>query len=315
LKAENSPDRIALAQRAFKTSRPAGGRAKAILRPARRSGSSRREASLPTRFCVTATLICVIAAGAAAAQDHLAALGISEGRAREAVFDSFITDTLSIAGNNEVFKAATASARVALVNFALSLARAFAESDDFKRRYADHREANGPDPLPPPPSADDVLAKQRAGFEEQVEQMRKLFDQITPEQRATLEEGWKDMRRQLTEMETGPRRAELDQALKQQYTALSRQRDLAMQELDAIWPADHRSLVAARLRHFLEVSKDVAYDARLVDKAGKKVFADPALEAKPNEWKMCFRAGKPATDAARTFAQTWLRDLEAQGIK
>ena len=34
-----------------------------------------------------------------------------------------------------------------------------------------------------------ILAKQRAGFENQVAEMRKLFDQITPEQRATLEEG------------------------------------------------------------------------------------------------------------------------------
>ena len=253
--------------------------------------------------------------GIAIAQDHLARLGITAGRAREAVFDSFITDTLSVAGNNEVFKAASPAARVAIVNFALSLARTFVESDDFKRRYADHREANGPDPLPPIPSADEVLAKQRAGFEDQVEQMRKLFDQITPEQRVTLEEGWKDMRRQLTEMETGPRRAELDIALRQQYAALSREREAAMKELDAVWPTDHRTLVAQRLRHFLDVSKDVAYDARLLDNDGAKVFADPALEARPKEWKMCFRAGKPATDAARAFAQKWLSDLEAQGIK
>ena len=273
-----------------------------------------RRSSLITRTTVIITVITVMA-GAAVAQDHLAQLGITAGRAREAVFDSFITDTLSVAGNNEVFTSASAPARVALVNFALTLARAFAESDDFKRRYADHRDANGPDPLPPIPTADEVLAKQRAGFEQQVEQMRKLFDQITPEQRATLEAGWKDMRRQLTEMETGPRRAELDQALREQYAALARERAVAMKELDAVWPPDHRTLVANRLRHFLDVSKDVDYGARLIDKDGAKAFADPALEARPKEWKMCFRAGKPATDAARSFAQKWLSDLEAQGIK
>ena len=82
-----------------------------------------------------------------------------------------------------------------------------------------------------------------------------------------------------------------------------------------MWPTDHRVLVANRLRHFLDVSKDVAYDAQLVDKYGAKRFADPALEAKPKEWKMCFRAGKPATDAARAFAQKWLNDLAAAGVK
>jgi len=278
-----------------------------------------RRVSTITRSTVVITSVTVIALGAAAttmgAQNHLAQLGITEGRAREAVFDSFITDTLSVAGNNAVFKAAADPARVALVNFALTLARTFAESDDFKRRYADHREANGPDPLPPPPAVDEILAKQRAGFEAQVVEMRKLFDQITPEQRTTLEEGWKDMRRQLTELETGPRRTELETALRQQYTGLVREREMAMKQLDAVWPPDHRTLVANRLRHFLEVSKVVAYDARLIEKDGARVFADPALEALPREWKMCFRAGKPATEAARVFAQNWLNDLAAAGVK
>lgn len=268
-----------------------------------------------TRVLAGLTSLTVILAGAAGAQNHLAQLGITEGRAREAVFDSFLTDTLSVAGNHAVFKAASAPARVAVVNFALTLARTFAESDDFKRRYADHREANGPDPLPPLPAVDEILAKQRAGFESQVEQMRKLFDQITPEQRATLEAGWTDMRRQLTEMETGPRRVELEAALRQQHAALARERELAMKEFDAVWPPDHRSLIARRLRHFLDESKDVAYEAGLIETQGKRVFADPALEARSNEWKMCFRAGKPATDAARSFALTWLAELDAQGIK
>lgn len=267
------------------------------------------------RPCVIVTLFCVTAAGGVRAQNHLAAFGITEGRAREAVFDSFITDTLSVAGDGKVFTAASSTARVAIVNFALSLARAFAESDDFRRRYADHRDANGPDPLPEVPNVDAILATQRAGFEAQVEQMRKLFDQITPEQRATLEEGWKDMRAQLTDLETGPRRAAFEKALGEQRAVQAREREIALKELDAVWPADHRALIASRLRHFLDVSKDVVYDAKLIDRNGTKVFADPALESRPKEWKMCFRAGKPATDAARSFAQKWLSDLQSQGIK
>ena len=268
------------------------------------------------RFYVVTTLLCVTAlGGAVTAQDHLASLGITAGRAREAVFDSFVADTISLAGANDVFKAASTATRVAMVNFALTLARTFVETDDFKRRYADHREANGPDPLPEEPTVDAILAKQRAGFEEQVTEMRKLFDQITPEQRATLEAGWKEMRQQLADLETGPRRAELDQALREQRADQLRTHAAAVTQLDTVWPADPRALVANRLRHFLEVSSDVAYDARLIDKEGQKVFADAALEAKPREWKLCFRAGKPATDAARGFAQKWLGDLQAQGIK
>jgi len=252
---------------------------------------------------------------AAVAQDHLATLGISEGRAKEAVFDSFVSDAVSIAGKPAAFIAMAPAARVALVNFALNLARTFAESDEFKRRYADHREANGPEPLPEEQTADAIFAKQRAGFENQVAEMRKLFDQITPEQRATLEEGWADMRRQLDEMEKGERRTQIEGLLKDQRTQQIRQRDEAMKEMEKTYPADPRALIALRLRRFLDVTKDVDYAAQLVDKDKKKVFADAALEARPAEWKMSFRAGKPATDTARAFAQKWLNDLQAQGVK
>jgi hypothetical protein len=252
---------------------------------------------------------------AAAAQDHLATLGISEGRAKEAVFDSFMSDAVSIAGKSAAFTALSPDARVALVNFALTLARTFVESDDFKRRYADHREANGPDPLPEGQTAEAILAKQREGFENQVTEMRKLFDQITPEQRATLEEGWRKMREQLTEMETGERRKQLEALLNQQRADQTRRRDQEMQAFEKVYPADPRALVAMRLRHFLEVTSDLNYDAQLVDRNGKKVFADAALEAKPDQWKLAFRAGKPATEAARAFAQRWLSDLQSQGVK
>ena len=266
------------------------------------------------RLPVTATLIFVMAASGLS-QDHLATLGISEGRAKEAVFDSFMSDAVSIAGKPAAFTAMSSTARVALVNFALTLSRAFVESDDFKRRYADHREANGPEPLPEGQTADSVLAKQREGFENQVAEMRKLFDQITPEQRATLEEGWKQMREQLTVMETGEKRKQLESLLNQQRADQVRQRDLAVQAFDKTYPADPRALVAMRLRRFLDATSDLDFAAELVDRDRKKVFANPAFEAKPAEWKMAFRAGKPATDAARTFARKWLDDLQSQGVK
>jgi hypothetical protein len=266
------------------------------------------------RLYVIGTLICVTMA-AGVAQDHLATLGISEGRAKEAVFDSFMSDAVSMAGKPAAFIAMPPAARVTLVNFVLNLARTFVDSDDFKRRYADHREANGPEPLPEEQTADAVLAKQRAGFESQVMEMRKLVDQITPEQRATLEQGWNEMRDQFTAMEKGDRRKEIDGLLKEQRAEQVRQRDAAMKEFEKAFPADHRTLVAMRLRHFLEVTGDVAYDAQIVDKDKKRVFASAALEGKPYEWKLAFRAGNPATDAARAFAQKWLTDLQGQGGK
>jgi len=73
--------------------------------------------------------------------------------------------------------------------------------------------------------------------------------------------------------------------------------------------------VAMRLRAFLDATRDLDFTAKLVEEGKVRKFADPALEAKPSEWKMCFRAGKPATDAAREFARKWLADLQAAGVK
>ena len=43
----------------------------------------------------------------------------------------------------------------------------------------------------------------------------------------------------------------------------------------------------------------------------KYQFVNPEYEQKPLQWKMMYRAGKPAVDAARAAAQEWLKALGA----
>lgn len=76
------------------------------------------------------------------------------------------------------------------------------------------------------------------------------------------------------------------------------------------YPETVSQLVKARLQNFLDVTKDVDYSAELKDKNGKKVFVNPKYEAKPNNWKMAFRAGKEVTETARVFAEQWLKELK-----
>ena len=110
-------------------------------------------------------------------------------------------------------------------------------------------------------------------------------------------------------------RAELEQSLKTQRADQVRAREAAMAQFDKVIPSDPRVLIASRLRRFLDLSKDVDYSATLVERDKKMRFADPALESKPRDWKLCFRAGKGATDTGRAFAQKWLSELEAKGVK
>lgn len=266
------------------------------------------------RSAIVGTLAVAVAIGATlTGQAVTTQLGITEGRAKEAVFDSFMAGAVSLAGKAEVFTASSPLARAAMVVAATTLARTFIESDEFKQRYADHREANGADPLPDAQTAEQVLAKQRAGFEEQVLALRKQFvdDAITPEQKATLEEGFEAMRARFTEMETGPQRVAMEGMLTEQRSQQVSAHAAAVKQFENLYPADPRALVAMRLRRFLDATGDVDFSAKLVGQDNKQKFADPAFEARPGEWKMAFRAGKPATDAAREFARKWLADLSA----
>ena len=70
------------------------------------------------------------------------------------------------------------------------------------------------------------------------------------------------------------------------------------------------SIVKGRLQKFLEVTKDVDFDAALKVSYNKKVFTRPEYERKSTEWKQAFRAGREITQMARSFATQWLAELE-----
>jgi hypothetical protein len=76
------------------------------------------------------------------------------------------------------------------------------------------------------------------------------------------------------------------------------------------YPVDPRLLIKKRIRDFLAISADIDFSAKLVARGSQMRFANEDYEGKPDEWKICFRAGQEATAAARAFAQSWLAELE-----
>jgi hypothetical protein len=78
----------------------------------------------------------------------------------------------------------------------------------------------------------------------------------------------------------------------------------------AATPADPRVGLKRALTEFLDRTAGVDYAAVLKPASGKKVFANATFEQKASEWKMCFRAGREACEAARTFATNWLAELK-----
>jgi hypothetical protein len=66
-----------------------------------------------------------------------------------------------------------------------------------------------------------------------------------------------------------------------------------------------------RLQEFLDLTADVDYAAKTSGPHGTGTFVDESYEAKPTAWKMCYRAGREAGEAARAFATDWLAELSA----
>ena len=72
------------------------------------------------------------------------------------------------------------------------------------------------------------------------------------------------------------------------------------------YPSDAKELIKQRLNEFLDVSATVDFDAQL----NGRMFANPTYEARSQQWKMCYRAGKQVVAAAREEAQAWLKELQ-----
>jgi hypothetical protein len=89
----------------------------------------------------------------------------------------------------------------------------------------------------------------------------------------------------------------------------AREYDASVARWKQDYPDDPKPVIVRRLREFLKVSADVDFNAKLRTSDGRSFFENPAYEAKASQWKMCFRAGKEATTAARAAVQAWLTEL------
>src|SRR4029079_10611126 len=75
------------------------------------------------------------------------------------------------------------------------------------------------------------------------------------------------------------------------------------------YPAVADTIIKRQLKEYLSLVASVDFNAELIPKGGKKIFANPEYERKSERWKACFRAGKEVNDAIKSFVQQWLKEL------
>lgn len=241
------------------------------------------------------------------AADVIDELKLDRQDATDSVFDSIFGGHYAYGVPLAAFRALPPARQVEVVNGLGSFIRGYVESAAFKARYAEAWKAH--QPRPPQPA--------RPGAEMVAEQLKQIDSQIA-ESEANLKKAPADQREMYQSMIAGLKQAReamagqesmYDMAEKMRFEGETREYQEKLEGPNAL-PEDPGRLVARRLQEFLDLTASVDFNAKLTTGPGMKRFVDRTFESKPTEWKMCFRAGKPAVDAARAFAGSWLKQIK-----
>jgi hypothetical protein len=263
---------------------------------------------------VSLSLLIMLGAGGAVvlAQTSPADFGLNENDLKPRIANSLVYGNVPAYPDKKSFKAASPSVQAAFVKTAMGWAKAYTETDAFKADYSKQRASAKPNPPKSKGTPDEQYAKYLAEQRQGIENMKKNAAKMSPEMQKQMQVTIKQLEANIDQSAKNP---QMEAMMKQGFgqTALDDQKDY--QDRLAAWekkyPADPQALIASRLHQFLDLSKDIPFDAKLVPNGyGKMKFADPRFEAKPDQWKLCYRAGREPVQAARAFALDWLSQIE-----
>ncbi len=250
------------------------------------------------------------AVGAAWAQSTVTRLGVAENNARETVLSIMRGGYGYYGAASKSFLMLGPTARAMAVNDVVGWARAYVKSDAFKQAWAKEREDAKPKAPAVTGTTDDAVKSYDAQVQKQIDDMKKAVASLPPDQRKAMEETMKQITAQAEASAKDPSQQALRrQAIEGQRTGDQSKYQSDLKEWEEDFPVDPSPVIARRLREFLAMSADVNFDAKVVNRDGRNYFADEQYERKPEEWKICFRAGREATTAAGSAATTWLAQL------
>jgi len=248
------------------------------------------------------------------AQSSLADFGVKESELKERMVNALIYGNIPVYPDRKSFKAASPAGQAAFVKNALGWVKTYTESAGFKADYEKQRASAKPAPPKSKGTADEQYAKYLAEQRQGVENMKKAAAQMSPDMQKQMEGTIKQLEANAERSAKDPQMvAMMKQSFEQ--SNMNDQKDFQnrLAKYEKEYPADPRLLIASRLHQFLELSQDVAFDAKLVPSAGGRMrFADPQYEAKSSQWKMCYRAGREPVQAAQAFATQWLHQIEGK---
>jgi hypothetical protein len=252
-----------------------------------------------------ALVIAAVAAPVAAA-DVLSQLGITLDAAREAIGSVVTAGVYNPGLPAKAFKMLPPAARAQTVTAGVAWVKTYVNSPDFKQQYNQVRQNHKPEAPTWERTPEQELQKADQEQQQQMAESKQAIASLPPEQRKAMEEALKSAAALAATMNTPELRKMRLDGIKAERAAETKDYENAVAKWKQDYPDDPKPVVAKRLREFLQLSADVDFAAKLT---ANGTFENPAYQAKPAQWKMCYRAGREATAAARTAVQAWLAEL------
>lgn len=259
------------------------------------------------RVCAVTTVVVAVACLGVLAADVFQTYGLNRQGWNESFVSALAANWFSPYESPAKLKALAPADRVAVVNAFGAAAKLYFETAEFKAAYKKKYEDNLPDDLKPPRTAKQIADEMRAEQAKGSKDMDEALKNMPPEMRKQMEAQMAQMKAAMKQQD-----AMIDQMAAQQAAEEKARYEEAKNrppDPDAT-PADPRVALKRSLKKFLDVTSGIDYAAALKPAGSRRVFANPSFEQKPKEWKLCFRAGREACEAARTFATGWLAELK-----
>jgi hypothetical protein len=263
---------------------------------------------------VAAAVFAIATAGAVAhAADLFTQLGIPVATAEQAAV-TIISNGLHHPGlPSAAFKLLPPAARAEAATAGVAWLRSYTQSAAFKAQYDNLRATHTPQPPQFEGTPEEELTRADEARRQEAEESKRAIASLPEEQRRALERTLAASAAALAKMGTPEQRALRLEEIRAARADRTREYEQALARWRREYPDDPSPAIARRLREFLAVSADVDFAAvvKPTEDGSRVRFENPAYEAKSAPWKLCYRAGREATAAARVAVEGWLKEMQA----
>lgn len=239
-------------------------------------------------------------------------LGLSRQSGLDAVKNSFLNGYLYYYGVKNTKNLAT-NDRAAIAKDLLNYTKEYISSEAFKKQYENLRNSAKPEEpvLKPLRSIAEIQKDEIAKTEKSIKDTEKTMKELKGDMAKGIQPLLDMLRKNLKEYQDPNHQLFASIAMGEKYQQENEVKNYNeyRKKWETEYPESINVFIADKLKKMLDYTKDIDYNATLVEKYGKKRFANPAYEGKRTEWKQGFRAGKEVTEQARTFAEKWLAEL------